>query len=165
LKETIVNRNKLTGIINKPHQQLINPIIMAIHHINCRTASSGIDNLATIVDAMTWLCGDEELLLIDRTTSFHGSEINLITSHISKNRDIKSFVDKLKQADLLKISENLSDRIDDSNILHFRICLDSLISGEISLAEADKKTVKCSIKIEVYPGQNAVEEITNFLGL
>ncbi|DAC55812.1 MAG TPA: hypothetical protein D7H84_00145 [Candidatus Poseidoniales archaeon] len=138
---------------------------MAIHHINCRTASSGIDNLATIVDAMTWLCGDEELLLIDRTTSFHGSEINLITSHISKNRDIKSFVDKLKQADLLKISENLSDRIDDSNILHFRICLDSLISGEISLAEADKKTVKCSIKIEVYPGQNAVEEITNFLGL
>ncbi|MED5309126.1 MAG: RNA-binding domain-containing protein, partial [Candidatus Thermoplasmatota archaeon] len=137
---------------------------MAIHHINCRTASSGIDNLATIVDAMTWLCGDEELLLIDRTTSFHGSEINLITSHISKNRDIKSFVDKLKQADLLKISENLSDRIDDSNILHFRICLDSLISGEISLTEADKKTVKCSIKIEVYPGQNAVEEITNFLG-
>ena len=138
---------------------------MAIHHINCRTASSGIDNLATIVDAMTWLCGDEELLLIDRTTSYHGSEINLITSHISKNRDIKSFVDKLKQADLLKISENLTDRIDDSNILHFRICLDSLTSGEISLAEADKKTVKCSIKIEVYPGQNAVEEITNFLGL
>ena len=138
---------------------------MAIHHINCRTASSGIDNLATIVDAMTWLCGDEELLLIDRTTSYHGSEINLITSHISKNRDIKSFVDKLKQTDLLKISENLTDRIDDSNILHFRICLDSLISGEISLTEADKKTVKCSIKIEVYPGQNAVEEITNFLGL
>jgi RNA binding exosome subunit len=138
---------------------------MAIHHINCRTASSGIDNLATIVDAMTWLCGDEELILIDRTTSYHGSEINLITSHISKNRDIKSFVDKLKQADLLKISENLTDRIDDSNILHFRICLDSLTSGEISLAEADKKTVKCSIKIEVYPGQNAVEEITNFLGL
>ncbi len=138
---------------------------MAIHHINCRTASSGIDNLATIVDAMTWLCGDEELILIDRTTSYHGSEITLITSHISKNRDIKSFVDKLKQADLLKISENLADRIDDSNVLHFRICLDSLISGEISLAEADKKTVKCSIKIEVYPGQNAVEEITNFLGL
>ena len=138
---------------------------MAIHHINCRTTSSGIDNLATIVDAMAWLCGDEELLLIDRTTSYHGSEINLITSHISKNRDIKSFVDKLKQTDLLKISENLTDRIDDSNILHFRICLDSLISGEISLTEADKKTVKCSIKIEVYPGQNAVEQITNVLEL
>ena len=138
---------------------------MAIHHINCRTTSSGIDNLATIVDAMAWLCGDEELLLIDRTTSYHGSEINLITSHISKNRDIKSFVDKLKQTDLLTISENLTDRIDDSNILHFRICLDSLISGEISLTEADKKTVKCSIKIEVYPGQNAVEQITDVLEL
>ena len=138
---------------------------MAIHHINCRTASSGVDNLAAIVDAMTWLCGDEELLSIDRTTSYHGSTINLLKSHISKNSDIKSFVDKLKQADLLKISENLTDRIDDSNILHFRICLDSLISGEISLAEADEKTVKCSIKIEVYPGQNAVEQITNFLGL
>jgi RNA binding exosome subunit len=138
---------------------------MAIHHINCRTTSSGIDNLATIVDAMAWLCGDEELLSIDRTTSYHGSEINLITSHISKNRDIKSFVDKLKQTDLLKISENLTDRIDESNILHFRICLDSLISGEISLADADEKTVKCSIKIEAYPGQNAIEQITNVLEL
>ena len=138
---------------------------MAIHHINCRTASSGIDNLAAIVDAMTWLCGDEELLSVDKTTSYHGSEINLLTTHISKNRDIKSFVDKLKQADLFKISENLADRIDDSNNLHFRICLDSLISGEINLAEADKKTVKCSIKIEVYPGQNAIEQITNSLGL
>tara|TARA_B100001741_G_scaffold665_1_gene555 strand:+ start:1237 stop:1656 length:420 start_codon:yes stop_codon:yes gene_type:complete len=136
---------------------------MAIHHINCRTTSSGIDNLATIVDAMTWLCGDEELLSIDRTTSYHGSEINLITSHISKNRDIKSFVEKLKQTDLLEISENLTDRIDDSNILHFRICLDSLISGEISLADADEKTVKCSIKIEAYPGQNAIEQIANVL--
>ena len=136
---------------------------MAIHHINCRTTSSGIDNLATIVDAMTWLCGDEELLSIDRTTSYHGSEINLISSHISKNRDIKSFVEKLKQTDLLKISENLTDRIDDSNILHFRICLDSLISGEISLADADEKTVKCSIKIEAYPGQNAIEQIANVL--
>jgi RNA binding exosome subunit len=136
---------------------------MAIHHINCRTTSSGIDNLATIVDAMTWLCGDEELLSIDRTTSYHGSEINLISSHISKNRDIKSFVEKLKQTDLLEISENLTDRIDDSNILHFRICLDSLISGEISLADADEKTVKCSIKIEAYPGQNAIEQIANVL--
>ena len=138
---------------------------MAIHHINCRTASSGIDNLTAIVDAMTWLCGDEELLSVDKTTSYHGSEINLLTTHISKNQDIKSFVDKLKQADLLKISENLADRIDDSNNLHFRICLDSLISGEINLAEADEKTVKCSIKIEVYPGQNAIEQITNSLGL
>ena len=138
---------------------------MAIHHINCRTTSSGIDNLAAIVDAMTWLCGDEELLSVDKTTSYHGSEINLLTTHISKNRDIKSFVDKLKQADLLKISENLAERIDDSNNLHFRICLDSLISGEINLAEADEKTVKCLIKIEAYPGQNAIEQITNFLGL
>ena len=138
---------------------------MAIHHINCRTASSGIDNLAAIVDAMTWLCGDEELLSVDKTTSYHGSEINLLTTHISKNQDIKSFVDKLKQANLLKISENLAERIDDSNNLHFRICLDSLISGEINLAEADKKTVKCSIKIEVYPGQTAIEQITNSLGL
>ena len=138
---------------------------MAIHHINCRTASSGIDNLAVIIDAMTWLCGDEELLSVERTTSYHGSEINLITSHISKNRDIKSFVDKIMQADLLKISENLSDRIDDSNNLHFRICLDSLVSGEIILAEADGKTVKCSIKIEAYPGQNAIEQIANLLGL
>ena len=137
---------------------------MAIHHISCRATASGIDNLSSITGAMAWLCGDDELLSIDRTTSYHGSTINLITAHISKNRDIKSFVDRLKQSDLLKLSQNLSDRIDENKILHFRICLDSLTSGVISLAEADGKTVKCSIKIEVYPGQNAVEQITSFLG-
>ena len=63
---------------------------MGIHHIYCRATASGIDNLLSITDAMTWLCGNEDLIHVDRTTSYHGSEINLVTAKLSKNKDIKS---------------------------------------------------------------------------
>ena len=85
---------------------------MGIHHIYCRATASGIDNLSSITDAMTWLCGNEDLIHIDRTTSYHGSEINLITVKLSKNKDIKSMVERLTKEDLSAIASNLDQRID-----------------------------------------------------
>ena len=61
---------------------------------------------------MTWLCGNEDLIHIDRTTSYHGSEINLITVKLSKNKDIKSMVERLTKEDLSAIASNLDQRID-----------------------------------------------------
>ena len=59
---------------------------MGIHHISYRATASGVDNVSTIVDAITWLCGNEELVNIDRTTSYYGSEINLIMAKATKNK-------------------------------------------------------------------------------
>ena len=108
---------------------------MAIHHVNCRVSASGLDNLSAITDAMSWLCGDAELLIVDRTTSYHGSEINLITAKVGKNRDIKAFFSKLKSGNYSDIRQNITDRIDDSNTLHLRLCLDSLIGSTIKFAD------------------------------
>ena len=138
---------------------------MGIHHISCRATASGIDNLSSITDAMTWLCGKEDLVTIDRTTSYHGSEINLVIAKISRNQDINKMIAKLTTEDLSEIAENLEKRIDDNNTLHFRLCLDSLVGGVVKIVSADHKSVKCSIKIESYPGQNSVENIANILGL
>ena len=138
---------------------------MGIHHISCRATASGIDNLPSITDAMTWLCGKEDLVSIDRTTSYHGSEINLVIAKVSKNQDINRMIAKLTTEDLSEIAENLEQRIDENNTLHFRLCLDSLVGGIVKIVGADHKSVKCSIKIESYPGQNAVENIANILGL
>ena len=81
---------------------------MGIHHISCRATASGIDNLTSIIDAMAWLCGNEELIRIDRTTSYHGSEINLVMAKVSKNkepeeseiRELKIFVRNLSSEDI-----------------------------------------------------------------
>ena len=138
---------------------------MGIHHIYCRATASGIDNLSSITDAMTWLCGNEDLIHIDRTTSYHGSEINLITVKLSKNKDIKSMVERLTKEDLSAIASNLDQRIDQDNTLHFRICLNSLIAQKINIINSEKRSVKCNIKIESYPGQNSLENISRILGL
>lgn len=138
---------------------------MGIHHIYCRATASGIDNLSSITDAMTWLCGNEDLINIDRTTSYHGSEINLITVKLSKNKDIKSMIERLTKEDLSAIASNLDQRIDQDNTLHFRICLNSLIKQKINIINSEKRSVKCNIKIESYPGQNSLENISRILGL
>ena len=138
---------------------------MGIHHIYCRATASGIDNLSSITDAMTWLCGNEDLIHIDRTTSYHGSEINLITVKLSKNKDIKSMIERLTKEDLSAIASNLDQRIDQDNTLHFRICLNSLIKQKINIINSEKRSVKCNIKIESYPGQNSLENISRILGL
>ena len=138
---------------------------MGIHHISCRATASGIDNLTSIIDAMAWLCGNEELIRIDRTTSYHGSEINLVMAKVSKNKDIKLMIERLTKEDLSKLAENLEQRIDENNTLHFRICLDSLIGEKLAIVSSEDKSVKCSIKIEAYPGQNSLENIAKILGL
>jgi RNA binding exosome subunit len=138
---------------------------MGIHHIYLRATASGIDNISSITDAMTWLCGNEDLIHIDRTTSYHGSEINLITVKLSKNKDIKSIIERLTKEDLSAITSNLEQRIDQDNTLHFRICLNSLIGQKIIVVNAEERAVKCNIKIESYPGQNSLDNIIKILGL
>ena len=138
---------------------------MGIHHIYCRATASGIDNLLSITDAMSWLCGNEDLIHVDRTTSYHGSEINLVTAKISKNKDIKSVIERLTKEDLSAIAFNLDKRIDQDNTLHFRICLNSLIGKKITIVNAEERSVKFNIKIESYPGQNSRDNISKILGL
>tara|TARA_B100000963_G_scaffold47747_2_gene36025 strand:- start:4585 stop:5007 length:423 start_codon:yes stop_codon:yes gene_type:complete len=136
---------------------------MAIHHINCRATASGLDNLAAIFDAMAWLSGDKDQIMVDQTTSYHGSIINIVTVKIEKNRQIKQFTEKLRLGDLDQIIQGISERIDDSNTLHLRLCLDSLVNQQIEFITSNKKSVKCTMKIKVYPGQDPIDNITQYL--
>ena len=138
---------------------------MGIHHITYRATASGVDNVSTIIDAITWLCGNKELVNIDRTTSYYGSNITLITAKATKNKDIKRIIDLLTQNNLSKLSADIQQRIDENNTLHFRLCLNSLTAEQIRVVGPELKSVKCNIKIESYPGQDSVENITKILGL
>ncbi|MEC7255853.1 MAG: RNA-binding domain-containing protein, partial [Candidatus Thermoplasmatota archaeon] len=125
--------------------------------------TSGLDNVSVIMEAMAWLCGDEELLVVDKTKSFHGPQINLVTAKIKKNKQIKEFFGKLISGDFNKILDNLEQRIDSSNTLHMRLCLDSLIGQKITFSDAKSKTVKCNVKVKVYSEQNVIDNLTEFI--
>ena len=136
---------------------------MGIHHVTCRLTASGLDNVSVIIEAMSWLCGGEELLVVDKTKSFHGPQINLVTAKIKKNKQIKEFFGKLISGDFNKILDNLEQRIDSSNTLHMRLCLDSLIGQKITFSDAKSKTVKCNVKVKVYSEQNVIDNLTEFI--
>ena len=136
---------------------------MAIHHINCRVTASGVDNLSVLTDAMSWLCGSADLLVIEKSTSYHGSEINLITLKIGKNQDIRAFFGKLIQGNYVDIRQSITKRIDSSNTLHFRLCVDALIAKQIKFIDTKLKTIKCNVKIKVYPGQDIIQNLDTFI--
>ncbi|MEC8927547.1 MAG: hypothetical protein VYB17_04750, partial [Candidatus Thermoplasmatota archaeon] len=60
-------------------------------------------------------------------------------------------------------SKDLVTRIDGDNVLHIRLSISSLVRGSIELSEDSEEQVKGRIKLEVYPGQDALENAIKML--
>ena len=136
---------------------------MGIHHVSCRVTASGVDDTGSIIDSLEWLAGDDARIIVDKSTSYHGSKIYLISFKLTKNKAVKQFINRLNEVNTSLISQTLAEKIDENNTLHLRFCLDSLIGGQILIVNSTQKSVKCNIKIEVYPGQTAEGEINKIL--
>jgi len=136
---------------------------MGIHHVSCRVTASGVDDTKVIIDSLEWLAGGETEIIVDKSTSYHGSKVCLISFKLTKNKQVKQFIGRLKTIDTSLISQNLAEKIDQNNTLHIRLCLDSLIGEKILITNSTQKSVKCNIKVEVYPGQTVQEEINKIL--
>lgn len=60
--------------------------------------------------------------------------------------------------------EDLTVRFDENNTLHFRIDFDAFIGGEVILAApGEVASIKCHTKVEVYPGQDSLDECKKVL--
>ena len=136
---------------------------MGIHHVSCRVTASGVDDKKVIIDSLEWLAGGETEIIVDKSTSYHGSQVHLISFKLTKNKQVKQFISKLKAVDTSLISQTLVEKIDENNTLHIRFCLDTLIGEKILITNSTQKSVKCNIKVEVYPGQTVEEEINKIL--
>lgn len=136
---------------------------MGIHHVSCRVTASGVDDTKVIIDSLEWLAGGETEIIVDKSTSYHGSKVHLISFKLTKNKQVKQFISKLKAVDTSLISQTIAEKTDENNTLHIRFCLDSLIGEKILITNSTQKSVKCNIKVEVYPGQTVQEEINKIL--
>ena len=136
---------------------------MGIHHVSCRVTASGVDDTKVIIDSLEWLAGGETEIIVDKSTSYHGSKVHIISFKLTKNKQVKQFISKLKAVDTSLISQTIAEKTDENNTLHIRFCLDSLIGEKILITNSTQKSVKCNIKVEVYPGQTVQEEINKIL--
>lgn len=131
---------------------------MGLHYISWLSTASGLEDYQIHADALSWVIGDSETVDIEQTKSYHGSPIYLVKAEIkNKSRATKS-LSRLGVRNLEKLIEEIVERTDSQNVIHIRLSLGRLLSGEIQVATSeDGPTVKGRAKIEVYPGNSAID--------
>ena len=132
---------------------------MSLHHITWRATVGAVEDETVVAEAIAWLVGDAELVEIERTTSYHGSDIHMVTGMCKKKRQSLASLARIGAENLQTLSQELEQRFDENNTLHFRLDFHSFINGEAVLASpGHAPTIKCHTKVEVYPGQNPNDE-------
>ena len=130
---------------------------MGILHVHAAATAHELQDIDLVTQALEWLSETE--WNVEMTTSYHGPKVALLSTHVKKNKQLDSFIEKLKPHHSTVLSE-LGVRLDENNVIHLRLCLESIIGQQLVLLEPTQKkpVVKIRIKLAVYPGQN-VESI------
>ena len=136
------------------------PVVVGLHHITWRATASAISNVEVVAEAMAWLIGAAEDVELDKSSSYHGPELTLVKASTSnKRRAARSFA-RLGETNLRQLIAEFEQRVDDHNVLHFRLSMESLILGELELVSSTGTgTVKGQAKFEVYSGLPADEQL------
>ena len=139
------------------HALHANPV--GLHHISWRATGSALSDVDVLVESVAWLIGDKEAVETDKSSSYHGPELTLVSaSTVNKRKAMRSFA-RLGEDNLRTLIENIDLQMDDQNVLHFRLVLDDLIDQRVVLAsDFGAATVKGQAKFEVYSGQPADEQ-------
>ena len=130
---------------------------MGILHVHAAATAHELQDIDLVTQALEWWSETE--WNVEMTTSYHGPKVALLSTHIKKNKQLDSFIEKLKPHPSTVLSE-LGARLDENKVIHLRLCLESIIGQQLVLLEPTQKNpvVKIRIKLAVYPGQN-VESI------
>ena len=138
---------------------------MSVHNVTWNATSSGVGSTEGIEAALSWLTGGNAEITREKVKSYHGARMWLIRAQINRKKAAKDSVCHLGPTLLnqLSLSSELIQRIDEQNVLHIRLSISSLVSGSIELSNDSEEQVKGRIKLEVYPGQDVIENARKML--
>lgn len=139
-------------------------MVVGLHHITWRATASAVAEQTVVADAIAWLVGDSEMVEVEQTTSYHGSVLHMVTGISKKKANSLKSLSRLGKENLQSLLEDLTVRFDENNTLHFRLDFNAFIDGEVILAApGEVATIKCHTKVEVYPGQDPLDECKKVL--
>ena len=131
---------------------------MGLHHVSWQSTASGLEDEYIHAAALGWLVGDDEAVSIERMNSYHGYPIHLITAEIKKRGKATKSLSILGVDVLNSLKSELTNRLDENNVIHIRLDLLDLLGGKLTLTSpGDRPTVKGKAKLEVYPGSEAID--------
>lgn len=118
-----------------------------------------------IEGALDWLTGGHAEISKEKVKSYHGAKMLMIHARIMKKKAAKLSLAHLGVDFLQRLvdKDELLARIDDQNVLHVRLSLSALAKGFIEFSEGLEEQVKGRIKLEVYPGQEPVQNAQEIL--
>ena len=125
---------------------------MGILHVHAAATAHELQDIDLVTQALEWLTETE--WNVDMTTSYHGPRMAMLSTQIKKNKQIDSFVGKLQPHHATILSE-LDARLDENNVIHLRLNLESVIGQMVELISSTDTdpVIKIRIKLAVYPGQ------------
>ena len=125
---------------------------MGILHVHAAATAHELQDIDLVTQALEWLTETE--WNVDMTTSYHGPRVAMLSTQIKKNKQIDSFVMKLQPHHATILSE-LDARLDENNVIHLRLNLESVIGQMVELISSTDSdpVIKIRIKLAVYPGQ------------
>ena len=103
---------------------------MGILRIHAAATAHELQDIGLVNQALEWLTETE--WDVDMTTSYHGPKVALFSTQISKKRDVNLFMEKLEPCHKTILAE-LTQRLDEDNIIHLRLDLESVIGGRLVL--------------------------------
>jgi len=133
-------------------------------YLEFRAYCQATENEFKIKDALRNAIGVDEFD-IDKLTGYYGNPILLYSGKIKSKKKILSFFDKFDNADIVKISSGLDQRIGDDLLLHVRLSKQEAYLGKTILS-GKGDFIDVAIKIESYPASKdrALKLAREFLG-
>lgn len=129
---------------------------MGLHYVNWNATCSGLEDQKIFLDAFSWLTDNPEIPKSEKTTSYFGGSIYLITASINNKSQATKSLQKLGKSNLEQLLQEIDHRLDEENCIHLRLDLNRLLSGEIKLVNPSHgPTVKGKFKLEIYPGNDS----------
>ena len=139
---------------------------VSVHNVTWFATSSAVGSTDRIEEALNWLTGGLAEITHEKVKSYHGAKMILLRAQIKSKKNAKESICHLGPDLLGLLSElpDLSDRIDDQNVLHIRLDISSLVCQSIDFSEGGTdEQVKGRIKLEVYPGEDSVGKAREML--
>ena len=116
---------------------------MAVHQLTWRATASGVEDEMILAEALATLIGDEEAVEIEQTNSYHGSPIYMVSARLTRSGPAQKALSNIGKENLKVILSELETRLDETNVIHFRLDQSDLISGILTLSQpGGKATVK-----------------------
>lgn len=138
---------------------------MAVHNVTWNATSSGVGSTQAIEDAINWLTGGLAEISKEKVKSYHGARMTMLRAQIKQKKAAKQSISHLGPDLLEELSQSadLDKRIDEQKVLHIRLDISSLVSGSIEFSNGFGEQIKGRIKLEVYPGQDSVQNARDML--